>query len=60
MTVFARRPVRVLLYVLFGLLLATTLLTLFLGGPAEIGIPTGILAVLLGGFLDSTYFRRKQ
>lgn len=55
-----RRHVRALLYVVFSLSLTTTLLTLFFAGPAEIGIPTGILAVVLGGVIDSDYPRRKK
>lgn len=55
-----RRILRVVLYVAFGLSLATTLLTLFLAGPAELGIPTGILAVILGGVIDSGYPWRKR
>lgn len=54
------RQVRAALYVVFGAALATTLLTLFLAGPAELGIPTGILAVVLGGVIDSGYPRRKK
>jgi uncharacterized membrane protein len=60
MTAVTRRRVRALLFVVFGLSLATTLLTLFLAGPAEIGIPAGILAVILGGVLDSDYPWRKR
>lgn len=55
----ARRRVRAALYVVFSLSLATTLLTLFLGGSAAIGVPTGLLAVVLGGVIDSGYPWRK-
>lgn len=60
MTATARRRVRAALYVAFSLSLATTLLTLFLGGSAAIGVPTGLLAVVLGGVIDSGYPRRKR
>lgn len=55
-----RRQVRAVLYIVFGAALAATLLILFLGGPAEWGIPTGILAVVLGGAIDSGYPWRKR
>jgi uncharacterized membrane protein len=60
MTSRTRRCVRVLLYVVFSMALVTTVLNLFLAGPAEIGIPTAILAVVLGGLLDSGYPRRRK
>jgi hypothetical protein len=60
MTATARRRVRAALYVVFSLSLATTLLTLFLGGSAAIGVPTGLLAVVLGGVIDSGYPRGKR
>jgi ABC-type spermidine/putrescine transport system permease subunit II len=60
MTATARRRIRAALYVVFSLSLATTVLTLFLGGSAAIGLPTGLLAVVLGGLIDSDYPRRKQ
>lgn len=53
MTAFPRRRVRALLYVAFGLSLATAVLNLFLAGPSEIGVPAAIVAVILGGLLDS-------
>lgn len=53
MTVVTRRRVRALLYVVFGVALTTTVLNLFLAGPAEIGVPAAIVAVILGGLLDS-------
>jgi uncharacterized membrane protein len=53
MTILARRRVRILLYVVFGLALVTTVLNLFLGGPPDIGVPAAIVAVILGGLLDS-------
>jgi hypothetical protein len=59
-TATARRRVRVALYVVFSVSLATTVLTLFLGGSAALGVPTGILAVVLGGLIDSGYPWRKQ
>jgi uncharacterized membrane protein len=60
MNAHTRRRVRILLYVVFSLALATTVLNLFLAGPSEIGIPSGILAVVLGGLLDSGYPWRKR
>lgn len=55
-----RRQVRVALYIVFGAALATALLTLFVGGPAELGVPTAIAAVVLGGLIDSGYPWRKR
>jgi hypothetical protein len=59
-TATAHRRVRAALYVVFSLSLTTTLLTLLLGGSAAIGVPTGLLAVALGGVIDSGYPRRKR
>lgn len=55
-----RRQIRALLYVAFALSLATTLITLFVGGPTWLGVPAGIVAVILGGVIDSGYPWRKK
>lgn len=60
MTTVTRRRVRLLLYIVFSLSLATTVLTLFLAGPTTIGLPSGLLAAVLGGLLDNDYPRRKR
>jgi hypothetical protein len=60
MTATARRRVRAALYVVFSVSLATTALTLFLGGSAAIGVPTALLAVVLGGLLNNGYPWRKS
>lgn len=50
--ILTRRGVRIVLYVVFGVALVTTVLNLFLAGPSEIGVPAAIVAVILGGLLD--------
>jgi hypothetical protein len=41
-------------YVLFTIFLAATVLIMFFAGPPDLGVGTGLLAVVLGGILNAT------